>query len=138
MSGLLAFAAALFLLLSGSIPAAAQSPDIDCSNAVSTVEMKFCAGQDYDLADAELNAIWKKVMAHARSADKDWLPEGAPTRVDLLRDAQRKWIAYRDAACEAEATKFYGGTGQTLILVVCLTNKTNQRTADLRSYMAEG
>lgn len=129
---LIALSAALFL----AAPTAAQ--DIDCGTAVSTVALKFCAGEDLDRADAELNATWKKVMAHARAADADWLPEGLPSRVDLLRDAQRKWIAYRDAACEADATKAYGGTAQTLILVICLTNKTQQRTIDLRSYMAEG
>jgi len=112
----------------------AQAQDVDCNNAMSTVEMKFCAGKELDRADAGLNAAWKQAMAGARRDDADRLPPGAPPRAGLLLDAQRKWIAYRDAACEAQSTLFYGGTGQTLLGTTCLTKLTQQRTADLREF----
>ncbi|MEM9733656.1 MAG: lysozyme inhibitor LprI family protein [Pseudomonadota bacterium] len=136
MRYLLAAPLALVLLL--AIHNTVHAQDIDCNNAISTVEMKFCAGEELDRADAQLNATWTRAMGHARAADADWLPEGAPSRVELLRDAQRKWIPYRDAACEAQATKYYGGTGQTLELVVCLTGMTKQRTRELQSFIADG
>ncbi|MEL6785010.1 MAG: lysozyme inhibitor LprI family protein [Pseudomonadota bacterium] len=133
------FLAALFVATFLAImPRFVAAQDIDCNNATSTVEMKFCAGEELDRADAALNATWKRAMGHARTADADWLPDGAPSRVELLRDAQRKWIPYRDAACEAQATKYYGGTGQTLELVVCLTAMTKQRTRELQTFMADG
>ncbi|EFL88677.1 lysozyme inhibitor LprI family protein [Ahrensia sp. R2A130] len=116
----------------------AHAQDVDCNTAGSTVEMKFCAAKELDRADADLNAAWKQAMAGARRDDADWLPQGLPARADLLRDAQRKWITYRDAACDAQATMAYGGTLQPLLGTLCLTKLTEQRTADLREYAGAG
>ncbi|WP_081536135.1 lysozyme inhibitor LprI family protein [Rhodovulum sp. P5] len=88
-------------------------------------EMNQCAASAYTAADAELNAVWpgaKQAM--------DQMGAGA-----LLLDAQRKWIAFRDAACAAERAPFEGGSIAPLIHYDCLKRLTERRTEDLRLLM---
>jgi uncharacterized protein YecT (DUF1311 family) len=73
----------------------------DCIDPQTQMEMTFCAGVDYQEADAALNALWPDVLAAARLNDEyvgDMARErGVPTTVEALRDAQRAWIRFRDA-----------------------------------------
>ncbi len=85
------------------------------------LEMNECAHAGYVAADAQLNAVWP--MAKARA---DANGSGA-----LLLDAQRKWIAFRDAACAAEIAPYAGGSIQPLIFNTCLARVTRARTEDL-------
>ncbi len=84
--------------------------------------MNQCADQEWQRADAELNAAWQVVKPVF-----DGFGAGA-----ALLDAQRKWLAYRDAACGAEAAMFEGGSMQPLIHSGCLARLTKRRTEDLR------
>ena len=85
-------------------------------------EMNACAASIYAQADAELNREWPKVKARMQRMGA-W---------DELLDSQRKWLAYRDAACEAEAKLFEGGSMQPLMRSMCLAALTEQRTRELR------
>ncbi|THH36261.1 DUF1311 domain-containing protein [Aliishimia ponticola] len=86
--------------------------------------MNECAAAEYQRADAELNALWSYAKPSA-----DQMGVGAQ-----LLDAQRKWIAYRDAACTAEAEMFRGGSIQPLVWFQCMTRLTAQRSGDLRNF----
>ena len=46
-------------------------------------------------ADADLNAAYKAILAQAKADDKEY--EMGTAGQDVLRDAQRAWIPYRDA-----------------------------------------
>ncbi len=89
-------------------------------------EMNDCAKQRYDAADAELNAAWKPARSFF-----DGLGKG-----DVLLDAQRKWLAFRDAACLAETTPYEGGSIVPLVHFDCMTRLTLQRTETLRHMTA--
>ena len=41
-------------------PASAQE-DVDCSDPQNTVEMRFCASQDFEEADGALNAAYREL-----------------------------------------------------------------------------
>ena len=110
----------------------AQEPN--CADPATQYEFTACASIALDAADASLNEAWPKAVALAREQDAADLPEGLPSRANLLRDAQRQWIAYRDAACEAEGAQYYGGTIQNQIFLDCITRLTKDRTRDLRRY----
>lgn len=114
--------------------AGAMAQDLDCSNPVSQVEMTGCASLSYEAADAELNMVWKQAMAGARAMDSYGVPDGQPTAADLLRQAQRSWITFRDEACEVESYLARGGTMQNQIFLMCLERQTRQRTEDLRYF----
>jgi len=103
----------------------------DCIDPQSQFEMTYCAGVDYDNADADLNAIWPDIVAAAKSND-EYVAEmardrGVPTTLEALRSAQRAWIKFRDAQCEYEAYEVFGGTMQPMVGSMCLARLTRER-----------
>ena len=123
--------AALLLALLAA-PAAAQQ--IDCAAPKATPEITYCEGLALEAADADLNAAYADAVAGARAFDTGDFPAGPLPAEEQLRDAQRAWIAFRDAACSAEAALHYGGTGANLVFLSCQRRLTEARTADLRIY----
>jgi len=109
---------ALLLLLATTAVQAEQ----DCTAPVTQTDMNICAFQDYQRADARLNAAYKKRVA---TLDK--------VQLDRLRTAQRAWITFRDAQCRYEAGVYEGGSMAPLVHSSCLTKLTEQRTKDLIS-----
>lgn len=109
-------------------PAAAQ--DVDCATAETTVELSYCATLDFEAADAALNEAYAAAVAVARGY------EGA--QEEYLRDAQRAWIAFRDAACEAEAMLFEGGTAQPMTGTACMARLSEERAEHLWAYAEMG
>ena len=79
--------------------------------------------QAYKIADANLNREYQRAL---RALSR-------PSDVRNLRDAQRKWIAYRDAVCKAEYERAEGGTIGPTIRVACMTRLTKERTVDLQA-----
>src|SRR5215831_11881512 len=82
------------------------------------------AMDSYKRADADLNAAYQKAIKSAT--------QYGPTDLANLKDAQRKWIAYRDAVCEAEFALYHGGTASGPAKSACLWRITDQRTHDLK------
>lgn len=112
-------------LLAG--PAMAQDA---CAEAVTQLELNDCSALAHEAADGELNLAYEAALAAARQYDSS--PEGRAE--ETLRAAQRAWISFRDAACEAEAALWDGGSAQPMIRSGCLERLTLQRTDDLWSY----
>ena len=105
----------------------------DCSNPMDQNTMNRCAYEDWQAADGELNAVWKRAMAMAKSMDK-YTPAGETTTSASLRAAQRSWITFRDQACAAESMLMRGGSAQPLLEVGCKARLTRARTDDLRIF----
>lgn len=91
----------------------------------SQMEMNDCAAARYAHADGQLNAVWPAAKGYM-----DGLGAGAP-----LLDAQRKWLAYRDATCTSEVAPYGGGSIQPLVWYTCLERVTRVRTAELQDLM---
>lgn len=105
----------------------ATAPQVDCSNAQTQTDMNICSFEDYKAADRALNAAWVKAAAKAKGF-------GRP-QFDRLLDAQRKWIAFRDAQCLAEnGPREESGTIWPLQQNYCLQKLTEARTKQLRDY----
>ena len=128
----------LLILLSMSInlgPARAGEPPLpaDCTEAMSTMEMNACAGAEFEKADAELNRVYKAAIASIPEMATDEQPFDKASWEEALRASQRAWIAFRDAECEGHVEKFWGGgTGGTVDIIGCKTEKTEQRTKELK------
>ncbi|MEM1286083.1 MAG: lysozyme inhibitor LprI family protein [Pseudomonadota bacterium] len=118
------------LLLAGlavlPVPAQAQQ-DVDCKDPQTQMAMNLCADRDYQAADEELNAAWGE-LREMRQGQPSWQP---------ILDAQRLWIPFRDAHCDAEAAFYEGGSIQPLIRLSCLAVVTEQRTAQLRDLILQ-
>jgi uncharacterized protein YecT (DUF1311 family) len=122
-------ALALFLL---ATPAAAQ--DVNCAEAVTQIEMTFCAEQAWLRADEDLNLAWSLAVEQAR-AIQSALPADAPVDIEEdLRRAQRVWIDFRDLACAAESHMAWGGSMAPMLVYACRERLTRQRTEDLRLF----
>jgi uncharacterized protein YecT (DUF1311 family) len=77
------------------------SPQGFCEDPNMTPHM--CGDAAFKKAEAELNAVYSQAL---KAVDGD--------ERKLLVDAQRKWLAFRDADCKAEFKKWEGGSGAAL------------------------
>lgn len=101
------------------------SPPPDCKEPITQSDMNICSYRDYLRADIALNEVWRDLASEA---------SGDAKKRHL--DAQRKWIAYRDAQCLAEnGPRSESGTIWPLLQNTCLTSLTEARTKQLRDYV---
>ncbi|MBL8649168.1 MAG: DUF1311 domain-containing protein [Sphingopyxis sp.] len=121
------------------LAAAAQEPEVDCDNPQYQVEMNFCAQKDYDAADAELNAQWKRTVAEIKRRDKDIdrSYDSQPTGYDTLLAAQRAWLTYRDQQCLSESFAARGGSMAPMLHSGCMARLTKERTEQLKALVEE-
>lgn len=122
-------------MILAALPGVGAAQTLECSAPQTQVEMTGCAAQDHAAADVALNAAYQTAVAAARQMD-DYVPGLTPSNEEMLRDAQRAWIPYRDAACAAESTLARGGSMQNMLFYLCLERLTRERTRDLL-YFAE-
>lgn len=99
----------------------------------STAGMANCTAQETAAWDDLLNREYR-----ALRADLDRRDDGVGMdRSDALRDAQRAWIAYRDAECTLQWARYQEGTIRTLIAGGCQLDFTAGRTLELRDMRRE-
>jgi len=113
--------AALPLLLATAAQAG-EADGIDCKNAVAQQEMNICADKDFQAADGQLNAVYKKTMADLDDHSRD-----------LLRAAQREWVKFRDAECTYLSAQNEGGSIYPMVYSGCLTTLTRERIKQLKA-----
>jgi uncharacterized protein YecT (DUF1311 family) len=106
-----------------AVPLSTQGADEDCTGT--TLATTNCLFEHYKTADTILNTVYRKAMKTAA--------ERGPKDAAKLRGAQRKWIAYRDATCQAAYTSFGGGSGGPAEKALCLLQITRERTEHLKS-----
>ena len=88
-------------------------------------------------ADAAMNAQYGRTMAAMRRADalpSDRLPglhRTGPSRANALLQAQRAWLGFRNAQCNAEGAAFAGGSAHGAAVSGCLATLTRERTRQL-------
>jgi uncharacterized protein YecT (DUF1311 family) len=126
----LAPALALALQVAGPSPAAP-----DCAEPMTQTAMNICAGQEYARADAELNAVWREMRAVAKAADDYPYDDSQPGHWPTLLEAQRAWLAYRDAHCRLVGYDARGGSLQPLLVANCRTELTRERTRSMRALL---
>lgn len=122
-------AAGLFL---AALALPAQAQGLDCRNPVTQADMNGCAHSEWQMQDAWLNSAYGDAMKLMKDWDAD-LPEDEQGAADKLREAQRAWITYRDAACAAEGYAMRGGSAEMLLVYGCMTRLTEARAADLQN-----
>jgi uncharacterized protein YecT (DUF1311 family) len=77
-------------------------------------------------ADAELNRVYSAALKRLDGAD-----------LQRLVTAQRLWVQFRDADCEAAYGLYGGGSAGPTVRAACLEKDTRERTKELRiMYLA--
>ncbi|MDC9810929.1 lysozyme inhibitor LprI family protein [Rhizobium binxianense] len=115
------------LLISG----AASAQDIDCKNPQTQSDMTSCEAARHDAADKVLNAQYKKTRAAMVAIDGDLDGDMKGAEKALVK-AQRAWIDYRDAECDAAGFQARGGTMEPMLVAGCLADITDKRTKELK------
>jgi uncharacterized protein YecT (DUF1311 family) len=100
---------------------------MDASGGV-TVNMQDCIGNAYAAWDKQLNASYQRLKAKLS-------PEGQKA----LLDAQRKWLAYRDAENKLNTqvlTAVEGGTLHNVLFSEKYMEAVRQRALDFEFYVS--
>jgi uncharacterized protein YecT (DUF1311 family) len=117
------------------VPVIAMAQSVDCSRAVAQVELTYCAEQSWKAADVDLNEAYRLARERMRQIDAA-LPPSERGAEMMLRDAQRSWVPFRDAACAAEGYMMHGGSAEPMVNYGCRARLTRQRTSDLRDLVS--
>ena len=92
-----------------------------------TAELKEQAAKDYAQADAALNKVYGELRDALDDAEKE-----------QLKQVQRIWLQYRDAAAKFESSRYAGGTLEGMVHTNALTTLTEQRVQSLKNCFIEG
>ncbi len=115
-----------------ALAAGAQAQAVNCAAPVTQMDMNACADRAWTLADEDLNLAYGMARSLMRQTDAA-LPQADRGAEAALRDAQRAWVVFRDAACKAEGYLYVGGTIRPMVVSLCLERLTRARTEDLRA-----
>lgn len=106
-------------LLALTFAASAQDEEAQtCPDAVSTVDIVDCLDELYEGEDARLNTAYRAAIEPLEGDQRT-----------LLRDAQRAWLAFRDANC-----LFYRSGDGTIAAIEgssCMVDVTRARADEL-------
>jgi uncharacterized protein YecT (DUF1311 family) len=86
--------------------------------------------------DAILNEQYKATQAMNAEAD-DAGHSPVTDRTDALLNAQRAWIAFRDADCGARYAMWQDGSIRVIVAANCQMTMTAQRAIDLRDMRGQ-
>jgi len=117
-----------FILLGFSTLAVSQDDEAKC--CCTTYDMSVCFSRIHKQVDAALNTTYQGAL---KAVTASYTPQD----VQNLKEAERTWMAYRDATCKAEYGLWGGGSGGPNARIICLIRLTRQRTAELENaYLA--
>lgn len=111
-----------FLLITQSVWATDKN---DCSETAKTqTDMNACAYGHKQEAEAEMEKVYKELMAKISAASRE--------RLELARSA---WTVYRAEACEFESLGTQDGSIHPLIVFQCYTNMAEDYTKRLQHQL---
>lgn len=115
----------VILMVFGSAHAA-KPRQAECELDGSQSQMNGCAAERLQVADAQMNQLYKQKLQSLN-----------PKNQDLLRQSQRAWITYRDKACLYEAGPRGAESGSIWPMqdMLCRVDLTRQRNEKLKQYV---
>ena len=86
------------------------------------LEINETANVKFKKADAELNKVYKQLMAILDKNEKQ-----------LLIQSEKDWMKFRDSHCKFDASQYEGGSIQPLIYSTCLEELTKKRITEIKA-----
>jgi uncharacterized protein YecT (DUF1311 family) len=123
----------LIALLLASVTATVAA--LDCDKAISTPEINACASQEQEKAEARLNKVYRRVLKNLDHRD-DGLDNYSEMKKTLV-EAQRAWVKFREADCNAVYTRHASGTIRGVMFIGCMQAHAEQRIKELEQYDAD-
>ena len=90
---------------------------------------KACVARAADTADALLNNEFKRLQDDVKR-QAAFMGAKPDASLDMLKDAQRKWIAFRDSTCAFEDSLAFGATATGGIFSSCVCALSYERIND--------
>ncbi len=95
----------------------AFAADIDCKNPVGQTSINICADKAFKASDKQLNEKYHELYEASSEAGRL-----------KLQQAQRAWIAYRDAQCTFDTMGSVGGSMHAQTYSTCVDMLTQAQT----------
>lgn len=111
-----------------TLVAALLAQPADCSAAMTQQDLNRCAAEATRAAEADMSRTAGLVMRQILAQHGGGESGEAATR---FRNAQRTWLAYREAQCALAGVEALGGMLEPVIVAGCLRDMTERRTSDL-------
>ena len=92
--------------------------------------------REYKARDRELNEAYRALIAALKPDDAGDTTDYPAVRTQLVA-AQRAWVSFRDADCNASRKYYEQGTIRTAMHLGCLIERTVQRTKELKAWRAQ-
>lgn len=89
-------------------------------NASTQLDLNYCAAEDYELADKELNMLYQNLKKSL-----------SPEDFTALKSQQKQWITKRDATCPRPSS----GSMASMIEYNCKAVETEKRNTELRALI---
>ena len=106
--------------------------EIDCAKVISTPDVEQCIAADLDRVEASLNQAYQRLLKQLTQIDT---PQDNYTEYRRkLLIAQRAWIKFREADCDAQYEMHRSGTIRDSIYLSCKKQRAEQRINELNSY----
>lgn len=97
-----------------------------CDGDLTQTELNICSFKEYQAADKTLNKTYNQYLTTLNTTQKK-----------QFKTVQLNWIKYKESDCKYQSSAYQGGSIQPLVENSCLTEKTKQRTQELKAYLEE-
>lgn len=110
----------------------------EAAGGATTAGIMACLDSETAAWDAMLNEEYGLLRGDLRAEDAAAAGKSLVSRSDAMRDAQRAWIAFRDADCALRWSMWQDGTIRGPVAARCLLDHTARRTLELRDLRRDG
>lgn len=108
---------------------------LDCQKAITTPDLNACASIDQKKAEANLNKVYQRVLKTLERGDSATSSDASVR--NALVAAQRAWIKFREAGCNAVHQKYADGSIRTVMYLGCMQSHAERRIKDLEEFASE-
>ena len=109
----------LYVLFSG----VANFAWANCNNASDGWKIRECLNAESKVVEGRLTQTYRTVLATYN---------GEPQHKQLIIQAQREWVRFKEADCKAQAYLFQGGSSYGIAYLACINEHAKQRENTLR------
>ena len=102
-----------------------NAKDGPCQAPATGAEETACFYAASKKSDTELNALYRRIQTVVGGDE-----------LAKLKTAQRLWIQFRDANCNAEHELYSGGSAAPMVQLACMEAVTRHRTEELKVMYA--
>ena len=109
-------------------PANAILQSSDCWGAGNTMQQNECFESELKKANQGLTITYENLIKLVKNHGEEWVKD--------LRNAQNKWVEFRQGNCAFYGGYLAGGSGAVLYYMDCMVRTTKERDAELKKATA--